>query len=381
MCGDVLCRTAANTRRSWEKRVAELEKMESTKAQQKAAAEVAKKQAESKLERLKAALSKVESLKESMKSDENVPTENDGGETVQEEESKLLIEEDEDIPQQQQQEEEDETEEEIMEEEETEEERAKRIASQWIPGQGAEREDGNEEEDVYEPEDATPVAEESTPLPDPVEEQSDTDLGIVFALKMWFKDQMNWITGKVDIDKKLSLAKSKVDAAQKIFDRVNSDFSAKESDLRKLQDEKSSLEKKLETEYGPSNVFLSLAESCVETNIDKYQYKICPFGDAFQVENGRNTRLGSWSGFEENGSVMSFTNGEGCWQGPSRSINVSIVCGSKDVFESVSEPSRCTYTGVIRTPAYCTKELIESMEKEVSRRKQLLNPETPKEEL
>ena len=379
MCGDVLCRTAANTRRSWEKRVAELEKMESTKAQQKAAAEVAKKQAESKLERLKAALSKVESLKESMKSDENVPTENDGGETVEEEESKLLIEEDEDIPQQG--EEEDETEEEIMEEEETEEERAKRIASQWIPGQGAAREDGNEEEEVYEPEDASLVVEESTPLPDPVEEQSDTDLGIVFALKMWFKDQMNWITGKVDIDKKLSLAKSKVDAAQKIFDRVNSDFSAKESDLRKLQDEKSSLEKKLETEYGPSNVFLSLAESCVETNIDKYQYKICPFGDAFQVENGRNTRLGSWNGFEENGSVMSFTNGEGCWQGPSRSINVSIVCGSKDVFESVSEPSRCTYTGVIRTPAYCTKELIESMEKEVSRRKQLLNPETPKEEL
>jgi len=399
MYGNVLCRTAANTRRSWEKRIAELEKMESVKAQQKAAAEVAKTQAESKLERLRTALSKVQSEKP-MEPDNTAHVEDTNSQEgpADEEKSNRLVEEDEEIPEYEEEEEfsdaEEEQEipnEEEEETEETEEERAKRVASQWIPGQGAGDNEiyDDQEEEVYEPGDLGSNADATTVEPqlepqnqaESVQEQSNSDFGMIFALKMWLNDKLSWMTGTVDMDQKLSLAKSKVDAAQKIFDKASDDFHLKQSDLTKLQNEKSDLEKKIATEYGPSDVFLSLAESCVEANIDKYVYKICPFGDAIQGENGRNTRLGTWNGFEENGTVMSFTNGDVCWQGPSRSIKVSIVCGSKDTFESVSEPSRCTYTGIVRTPAHCTEEIIKSMEREVARRKHLLNPESPKEEL
>lgn len=34
------------------------------------------------------------------------------------------------------------------------------------------------------------------------------------------------------------------------------------------------------------------------------------------------TSLGSWAGFEDNYSVMKFTGGQGCWQGPARSMKV-----------------------------------------------------------
>lgn len=270
-------------------------------------------------------------------------------------------------------------------EEESEEERAKRVASQWIPGQGGKKDhDTKEEEDVYDPEESNDVDDikiESPSAPEATQEQGINDFGPLFAIKMWIQEQIAWITGQVDIDTRLALAKSRVEAAQKVFDKARDEFYLKQSDLTTLENEKSTLEKKLKTQYGQSHVFLPISESCVEATIDKYLYKICPFGDALQGENGRNTLLGTWSGFEENGSVMNFANGEGCWQGPSRSIKVSLVCGSTDVFESASEPSRCTYTGVIKTPAYCTEELIQSMENEVARRKSLLTPEAPKEEL
>lgn len=374
-----VCRTAANTRKSWEKRIKQLEEMEGSKAQQKAAAEVKKKQSESKLERLREVLRKIEDQIAKL---EKASEDNASGDALAEEEGTPAEEvatpaEEESVETQSE-----------SEEEESEEERAKRIASQWIPGQNHEEGDEDaEDEDAYE---APIVDDEDIPMQQPSEEESgsepetgeDTDqLGLLFTIKAWFQQQIAKLTGKVDLQQKLQLAKSKVEAARKIFDSANSEFLSKQSDYNNLQDEKSKLEQKIAAEYGASDVYLPLSESCLETTVDKYQYQVCPFGDAYQIENGRKTKLGSWNGFEGNDTVMNFANGDTCWQGPPRSIKVKLACGATDTFDSVVEPSRCTYLASIKTPAFCSGGFIETLQKEITRKKDLISAATAKEEL
>ena len=56
--------------------------------------------------------------------------------------------------------------------------------------------------------------------------------------------------------------------------------------------------------------------------VDKYTYSICPFKDAFQKEGSSKTSLGTWAGLTDDSTVMRFSNGQACWQGPARSITV-----------------------------------------------------------
>lgn len=59
--------------------------------------------------------------------------------------------------------------------------------------------------------------------------------------------------------------------------------------------------------------------------VDKYTYSVCPFKDAFQKEGNSKTSLGTWAGLTDDSSVMKFTNGQACWQGPARSMTVSAA--------------------------------------------------------
>lgn len=367
----------------------QLEEMEGSKAQQKAAAEVKKNQSEAKLERLRKSLTRMEeavaakSKKEEVTvADDDVPLEDietmdpdeenvhGDGEEIEEEEEEEAYEEEEG-------------------EEETEEERAKRVASQWIPGEKANA-DKDDDEDTYEaPYEAPPVESQTTtttdtpPVEEEVKEEATTDaddrMDLISRVKMWVSQMIARATGKIDLEQDLVVMKAKVEAAQKQFDSANQDFFTKSSELSTLQNEKETLSTKLGTNYGTRNVFLQLSENCVEATIDKYVYSVCPFGDAHQSEGGRKTKLGAWKGFE--GNTMVFTDGEGCWQGPSRSINITLKCGADDAFVSLAEPSRCTYTGVVKTPAHCTDELVENLQREVERKKALLQEYNVKDEL
>ena len=64
------------------------------------------------------------------------------------------------------------------------------------------------------------------------------------------------------------------------------------------------------------------SNSLCPLQVDKYTYEVCPYGKASQKEGHSSTSLGTWSGLEENGTRMAFKNGQGCWQGPARSISV-----------------------------------------------------------
>lgn len=63
-------------------------------------------------------------------------------------------------------------------------------------------------------------------------------------------------------------------------------------------------------DYGPDNQFAYMQGECYEKVVDKYTYRVCPFGKASQIEGGQATSLGSFEKLSvSNGFVhMAFTN-------------------------------------------------------------------------
>ena len=50
---------------------------------------------------------------------------------------------------------------------------------------------------------------------------------------------------------------------------------------------------------------------------------------------------------------MRFAGGAKCWNGPKRSLTVTVRCGVENRMATVIEPSMCTYTAEFETPAAC----------------------------
>lgn len=175
----VPCRTAATTRKSWESRLEDLENDESSKAEQKAAAEVKKEQAQNKLQRLRERLRSIEEqIKARDEAEKGVQANESEGQNGFEAGATKLPPDEDDVriegeskedrrrrrkerrmrDRQRRLEQEaaeaaqnDETTGNV-EEEETEEEIAKRIASQWIPGSSSGPNDAVKTPEEQEPE-------------------------------------------------------------------------------------------------------------------------------------------------------------------------------------------------------------------------------------
>eukprot|EP01060_Flectonema_neradi_P006277 TRINITY_DN14204_c0_g1_i1.p1 TRINITY_DN14204_c0_g1~~TRINITY_DN14204_c0_g1_i1.p1 ORF type:complete len:629 (+),score=151.16 TRINITY_DN14204_c0_g1_i1:88-1974(+) len=137
------------------------------------------------------------------------------------------------------------------------------------------------------------------------------------------------------------------------------EYNSIQSKVSDLEGKISSVDKELETNYGPDSVFLPLKGKCVEYTTPEYVYKLCPFDKVTQGhtsmgnwESWGTQTYGSWGG-QDDLTIQKYTNGQGCWSGPARSTEVRVVCGAESTLGTVAEPSMCTYTMVWHTPAAC----------------------------
>ena len=133
----------------------------------------------------------------------------------------------------------------------------------------------------------------------------------------------------------------------------------RETEKRDVDREVGELNKFLGMELGEAMEFAALYDQCYEYTDREYTYKLCSFNKVTQrsKSGGRETSLGNWmtwSGPEGDlYSEMLFENGEGCWNGPKRSMKVSVSCGLEEAIHSASEPNRCEYVMEFTTPAAC----------------------------
>lgn len=87
------------------------------------------------------------------------------------------------------------------------------------------------------------------------------------------------------------------------------------------------------------------------------------------------TSIGKWKGIERStntapsftteylftGETLVFDRGQRCWNGPARSLRVSLACGPEDILSTVAEPETCAYTAVLETPAACVSGFREAL--------------------
>lgn len=138
--------------------------------------------------------------------------------------------------------------------------------------------------------------------------------------------------------------------------------------MRKLEERERELSTKASADYGPSDQFAGLADQCFEWKPDgaEFTYEMCPFKNAAQKPtNGGSTSVGTWQGFGNGHAQMLFTNGQHCWNGPSRSLTVDVECGEANRILQVDEPEVCKYTARFVTPAACTDAEVQLAQREV----------------
>jgi protein kinase C substrate 80K-H len=64
---------------------------------------------------------------------------------------------------------------------------------------------------------------------------------------------------------------------------------------------------------------------------------------------------------EDKYSIMLYTGGEKCWNGPDRQAKIMLECGVSNELVAASEPNRCEYAMNFVTPAVCKRHLHEEL--------------------
>lgn len=238
--------------------------------------------------------------------------------------------------------------------EESAEERGKRIASQWISDEGQPDESAGEEPAEMHDESFDTNMYSGPDTDDVYDEDMEEERSVTSKIGSIFGRIAKKFTSRSADARLAAEAKAKRAAYQDELNKVNDAESKIET-----------LKKNLNRNYGPNGELLPLVGQCFEARVDKYKYKACPFGEAKQD----GTRLGSNSDTEVSDAgelMLKFTDGERCWNGPSRSLALTLKCGDRDSLESVEEPSRCEYSATLYTPQACKQSDVDALETELA---------------
>ena len=148
-------------------------------------------------------------------------------------------------------------------------------------------------------------------------------------------------------------------AEQDELDALAEDMKSLQEDEKKKKNELDLASRVLEWDFGPDDAFMALYDKCFSKQVQQYEYEVCLFRSAKQKEGGSSQNLGTWGRWNAEGdaySIMTYDNGGSCWNGPARSMKVTLVCGEDEFVVSVQEPRRCEYEMEFMTPLACTPE-------------------------
>jgi protein kinase C substrate 80K-H len=147
--------------------------------------------------------------------------------------------------------------------------------------------------------------------------------------------------------------------ASTVAEQLRKDVKRLETQIKRAEDDEARIQAILDMDFGSENEYAYMHSECYSVKKQQYDYVVCPFADATQKEGKRGTEIGvfdSWEVDEANGvRRMLFKNGQSCWNGPKRSITVSLRCGGTTYLDRIDEPSMCVYTADLYSPAACTE--------------------------
>ena len=172
----------------------------------------------------------------------------------------------------------------------------------------------------------------------------------------------------------------------RLADEARASYEELRDKTRDIEKRIDGLREKVERDYGPDDAFAPLDGQCFEYPDNEYMYvsrkwfelltrmpqrndvkcfefdfflpfsyTVCPFDKSTQKpkHGGGETNLGRWENWNLGHREMKFGGGQGCWNGPQRSMTVTVICGLETKMLSVSEPSKCVYQAAMETPAAC----------------------------
>ncbi|KAJ9118653.1 hypothetical protein QFC22_003873 [Naganishia vaughanmartiniae] len=153
--------------------------------------------------------------------------------------------------------------------------------------------------------------------------------------------------------------------ARKKYNDLSGSLSAVQADLTNTRDALG----KLDTEFGPEGEWKKLENTCIDREQGDYTYTLCFFGKVTQKSNkdGATHHLGTYAGWNAGSDVQAgteayyskqlYNRGLKCWNGPERSVNVDLTCGTSNEITHISEPEKCEYRFQVTTPALCWPDL------------------------
>lgn len=187
---------------------------------------------------------------------------------------------------------------------------------------------------------------EETPTPTPAEETTTTEPDTDEKTDESDEEKMP----DYDEDTKALIASA---------DKARNDYNDADGKVRDMETEISGLKEYMELDFGPDQEFVMMKGQCFEYTDREYTYKLCPFDKTSQrsKSGGMETSLGTWGHWHgpesDKYDAMKYENGQGCWNGPSRTCHVILHCGAENALIGASEPSRCEYQFEFTTPARC----------------------------
>ncbi|EIN10218.1 hypothetical protein PUNSTDRAFT_63724 [Punctularia strigosozonata HHB-11173 SS5] len=213
------------------------------------------------------------------------------------------------------------------------------------------------------------------------------DTGVVFDISSYLPESLlpqyeafretlaSWLTtfGLVKPSGDTSAGRSAEKARSALHDAEHS--------LKLTRDEKKEAEENLEDlfdikGFGAQGEWKKLESLCLEKDTGEYTYEVCLFDEARQKPNkgGQTFSLGkfkSWHpssavtpGTPEYYSKQVYDQGARCWNGPMRSVKLSLSCGTDNVLLTVAEAEKCEYEFTATTPALCLPVEASEMKKD-----------------